>query len=389
MPDSLLACDFCMSYAQGGEVVIRRDSREAEQAWTTVRTLEAHALCELCFGDAVRLIDAAAGPNESRPSGAPLSIAQGIIDAERCDLCGSALKNESYTLEMVPNERVFVRRDMYHHLGRMRQLRLCFGCFAWFHSVIYDETGARGGSLTGERTGPTWLPEHFTDAYSVFLGPEDTALLRMAVEQAGRRFTALRPRDARSAATTGDGLVFAGAGPARLAGMLLESLTAHARQRMVVVSRLDALVDMSAALRSGAVDFLVSPLSAQQVSGAFERIADLRGSPTELHRRSGLWLLKPSCLRSGEPCQAYRIAVATPTDRMQVAWMLRRFLRGYDRVGSDRDGTLQAHVFCPDEHVDEVVRRLSYILGDRARVTFEGRVESAGSSAPPAPPQSA
>jgi hypothetical protein len=324
-----------------------------------------------------KLVDSAVGPNADRPRGAPASIAPSGMDSERCNLCAALLRNESYTLELMPTRRTFVRRNVYHNVGHMRHLRLCVGCVAWFRAVIYAETGARGGGLTTERAGPTWQPEHVGDASSAYLSPEDTALLGRALEQAGQRCTALRPLEARTAASTGHGLVFAGASTVGVARMLVESVSARARLRIVVVSRYDAHSDMAGALRAGALDFLASPLSAQQISGAFERLADLRVSPWSRHQRTGLWVLSPPRLRGVQPCQVYRIGVPAGGDAMEAAWLLRRFLRGHDRVGVDRNGALYAHVFCPDEHTDEVVRRLSYILGDRAHVSFAGTLASA------------
>jgi hypothetical protein len=81
------------------------------------------------------------------------------------------------------------------------------------------------------------------------------------------------------------------------------------------------------------------------------------------------------------PGDAFDVTITRGGDIYEVAWLMRRFLRGHDRIGVDRSGALFAHVFCPDEHIDEVVRRLSYIMGDRARVSFAGALEGVEASA--------
>lgn len=390
MNEPWAGCDFCMAHTVGGDMVARHDSRDAEQTWTTVRTLESHSLCDECFGGTVALVDALAGPNDRRPQGAPMTIAQRLTDNSRCNLCGAMLKNESYSLDLMPALRVSGRRTAHNSMGGIRHVRLCFGCLAWFHSRIYDETGVRGGGIqtTGETCSP-WTPDHFTDVYSAFLGPEDTALLKLAVEQAGRVCTPVQPHHARTAAAMGDGLLFIGTNTANRATMLVESLPPEARARVVAVSRLDALGDTSGAVRAGAADFLASPLSAQQVLGTFERVADLRGSPSQRNLRTGLRVLQPSRVRAGEPCQVYRIVVPSSAEPMEAAWLLRRFLRGYDRIGVNEAGALMAHVFCLDADALEVVRRLSYVLGDRARISFEGRLDRESAGRPAGLPKSA
>ncbi|MGE5596458.1 MAG: hypothetical protein ACM3S1_10555, partial [Hyphomicrobiales bacterium] len=55
--------------------------------------------------------------------------------------------------------------------------------------------------------------------------------------------------------------------------------------------------------------------------------------------------------------------------------VLRRFLRGYDRVGVASDGTLPAMIYCRAEHIDGVVQRMRTLLGPSAEVAIRGHAK--------------
>lgn len=357
-------CDFCLSYESGGQLIVSRDSRVAEQSWTTVRTLENYCLCAACFDEVCTFIGIAVGPNERRPAGWPTTVVPDSINSDHCNVCGAQFTEKSYPVETIPTQLARVRRGVYHRVGHTLQMRVCVGCVAWVRSRLYEDSGVRGGSMRGQAERQReFVPDGCTALFSVFLGREDELRLKIAAAENGCQYRGLRPSEARDSDIWSGGTVFVGSGGSGLATMLAESLPAPARARMVVVSRLDSVSDMAGALRKGAGDFLTSPLTTRQIVGACGRIEERAGTGALLPHDSGLTILRPSNQSAGRAHQVLQVGLPDSSCMLEAAWLLRRFLRGSDRVGVDEKGTLLADVCCPDELTDEVVRRMMYILG--------------------------
>ncbi len=372
MPTEQRPCDFCMAYGAGGHFMIGRDARGAELSWTAVETTESYYLCGDCFQDATGFIATAMGPNEQRPAGWPTTISPETISSDQCNACGGQLANESYPVDTFPAQTVAARRGASHRTGQPRQVRVCAGCLAWIRSRLYEDSGVRGGSARGQvERRATSIPGSCPTVSSVFLGREDEKLLRLTAEQSGCDYRRMRPSEARDRDGWSDGVVFVGSGSSGLATMLADSLPARARQRMVVVSRFDSVSDMSGALLKGASHFVASPLTTQQIIGACKQMEERQRAAAWPQHSSGLSILRPSDWHAHVNRQVVQVQLQRSADRLETAWLLRRFLRGGDRVGLDEHGNLQALVDCPDEAANEVIRRMAYILGSRAAITLK------------------
>ncbi len=365
-------CDFCWDTSQGGRFITSREAWFTGAGWKPVRTVESYTLCAGCYRRSTRLTDMALGPNALRPAGAPLAAHQRTLDFSRCDQCTTFLSNDSYVLELLPAERALGRKDHHHHVGQMRRVRMCAGCFAWCRSVVYDTTGAQGGALRSPRPDiEGWARTHLSNSYSAFLQTEDDASLSMVLGLAGRQNAKLRPWETREAAADGDRPVFIGAGSG-LATRFTSSIPADARRRVVVVSRFDTIADMAGALRAGAGDFLTSPLAPEHVIGAFERVLGLpAGEPPSSHP-AGLRSLRQSVIHAGGPAQVFNVASPSVAEIATTVWILRRFLRGTDSIGHGRGEMTQAYVHCPETHADDVARRANFILVDHGQISYAG-----------------
>jgi hypothetical protein len=82
--------------------------------------------------------------------------------------------------------------------------------------------------------------------------------------------------------------------------------------------------------------------------------------------------------RFGLPCHLVEVVPPAGEGSLDVFLVLRRFLRGYDRVGIADDGSLPAILYCSDEHIDGVVRRMRRLLGVGYQVRVLGRAGAEG-----------
>ena len=86
-------------------------------------------------------------------------------------------------------------------------------------------------------------------------------------------------------------------------------------------------------------------------------------------RRPGLRpLCINECRRYNLPCFPISLILRPGDDVPSLILLLRRFLRGYDRIGVDERGRLMALVYVPLEHADGVLGRMGKVLGERVRL---------------------
>ena len=112
---------------------------------------------------------------------------------------------------------------------------------------------------------------------------------------------------------------------------------------------------------------LVSPLTPQQVAGAFDRLGDPSWD-SERDPILGLPLVAGGEARHGFPCHRIAVTPVASDDPWEVALLLRRALRGYDRLGADADGGLAVLLYCRDEHLGRTLARLETVLAGRVRL---------------------
>jgi hypothetical protein len=197
------------------------------------------------------------------------------------------------------------------------------------------------------------------NAGAAFLLAEDIEVLRGTTEAMGKRFRHLVLAEARRFIAGRDDVLFIGSRADGRAAALLSTLPAATVARSIIVARTDSLSDLRSCLQMGAGDFVVSPLAAHQVAGAFDRIA---GGPPVRDESTGLPLVAPGEPRFGLAAHLVQIELTPAADMLAVAWLLRRFLRGYDAVGVGESGELRAVIYCGPERVPAVLRRLAKLL---------------------------
>lgn len=355
-----------MSYRPGGGMTIRRDARAAEQAWVSVQLVATETLCGACFGWFGSLLRATAMGTPQKPVGAPLASETPAPKGDACDLCHAHLLGDSFAVELVPSHREMIRRDLFRFDSRLRQYRLCGGCLAWAKSVEYD-----GGNPEADQE----LTPYTGDACTGFLLPGDDISLEYYAHATNRSYRRAARRSEIRTRQPGE-YFFVASGIGRQAAEVIELMNPEERARTFVVARFEALADAHEALAKGAAELLASPLSPHQISGAFQRARERAAGQRTPRTADGLPSLQTGPDRPGRPGQSLSLT-APRHATMETAWMLRRFLRGDDRIGfGQRDG-LMAQVFCPDEHLNAVRARLAHLIGERTVVKELGRTAAA------------
>lgn len=370
-------CGMCVSEYSSGVLEFRREQRGVDQPWVHVETRAEVPLCLACSRWLHRVLGAAADRGQGhRPPGFPVAAPGAPAGQFNCDFCGVHLLDEAHVLDLIPERGKFVRKFSYLHTGAVRQHRLCQGCWTWARSLTFDPASARGkSSRRDEGPAGAWWGTASLDACSVYLFEPDAAVLREVVAAGGRRHIQLTPERARRFGGAATEVLFVGCSAAGRATALVAALSERARRRTVVVARIDALEDMANALALGAAEFATSPLTPQQVAAACDRIE--AGLDDERDAgKAGLPIYARLPGNVPHPGQVIGVSVPASEDIREMAWLLRRFLRGYDRVGAREGGGLEITVYCPDDSIPRVLERLRTLLGRGVKLELEDRIEA-------------
>jgi hypothetical protein len=234
-------------------------------------------------------------------------------------------------------------------------VRLCGECLRRVHELIAEERAARMAArrFIAAEAGPE-SPLRGTGCAALGLPAVEMVLLE---ETLAGLDVPLRPaKDWGDVAGTRE-TVFARAdlipGPFPTAEAVLK--------RTVVVARPGSVEQALPLLRAGARDLLVAPLSRQQVIGALDRMGDgdaLAGRD----RETGIPSYRPAP-RFGLPCHLVTVEPPAGVRGIDAYLLLRRFLRGYDRIGLDSGSLLPVAVYCAEAHLEAVLSRIRYLLG--------------------------
>lgn len=368
-------CAICGESGVAGDLALRREVFNASGAtWQVVQPLLAAALCRGCFARANSLAAIAADPARQLAGmlGVPPAVSGGgVLNGRQCDYCKAEVGTEAYGLELLPRGRTFVRTSLFRHTGEIRQQRLCLMCYGWWRATLFD-TSAVSGTGVRRLEGPTggWLSTVAFPTCGVGLHPRDAFTIARVLEPFAIPLVDL-PGGAVPAGYEGQ-VVFIAADRHAPARDVIRALSPAERTRTVLVGRLDCLDDVRECLRLGVSELLASPLSPQQVEGAFHRVSH-EAAPA-IDPVLGLPLLRDGQPRFGLPAQHFRVA-GPGDDALALALILRRFVRGYDRIGGDGEGGVVLCVYCEDEHVPAVLRRLKTVLGERTVLTPMPREE--------------
>lgn len=377
---------MCDSYTPGGSASVRREFREAFQVQVVSSDLESTRLCDGCFEMACQVLDAAVGPNERRPKGASFSMVEGMLNREQCNFCRCFLHRESFVLDLVPGQRQTLGQHRYRYIGQLREFRLCYACLAWCRALFYDasDNNRDQSADDAEDAEPQRDLALVSDAASIHLLAGDARLLASMVRDAGYEYRQLRLRAPFTLEPEGPP-VFVAAGTGSSATALLAAIEPAARPRVVVVARYDALEDLGSSLALGAGAFVTSPIDASQVTGAFARVRQaLAGRAAPRHPNLGVRILPTTSTASERSSEMFGVTLKNGTPVIEAAWLLRRFLRGYDRVGVDIHGAPKAQTFCAPGDSAKVMSRIHALLGERLELVHEGTVDTRQKLAQPA-----
>ncbi len=357
---------MCGSATVGGDVMFRKEVLRGS-SWASNQPLETYQLCAQCFPWASSIITMAARGEGNERGLLGMPIPQSVtpvtpLGAGSCGYCRRELKVEAVGMDVVPTRRDFVRRSLSRHAGSIQQQRLCSACYYWTRSVLEDSSAMRGAS-SRQAEGPSgnWLSTADFDASGAGLLRQDEFVLQQTVIASNRQYTHLHP----SGGTVRSGpseVLFVGSGPRGCATSILQAQSAASQARTVVVTTADSASDGFHALVLGAADLLVSPLSPQQIAGAFDRLKD-PSAVLERDPATGLARYRIDRWRFGMPAHQISVSLFRGVTIVEGAIYARRYLRGYDRVGVDADANLLLQVYCPADHLELILHRLQSLAG--------------------------
>lgn len=352
-------CDICTAAGVAMTISVRTEGRTARGGWGSGGVGQMQARCAACYQRVAGILALAGPAAAARPDllGMPFSRVM-LPDDRHCDYCNAELVDEA-TIVVVAPTRVTTRL-------RMREQRLCRLCSAWVRLALTENAGVRGVRRGAEGGPGGWLSERTCAVATLALLPRDVHTVRCCGEAMGCAVDVLDSATGLEDVVRNNGLILVGAGKRDRATEVVAGLPPSERRRVAVVARTDHLVDAATALRAGAGDLLVSPLTPQQVAGAMDRLLD-GGFGRERDALTGLPLAGPPRPRYGMPCQ--QIAVKAPLgEELVTALLLKRFTRGYDRLFAGGGSELLLQVYCARDDLRAVIRRLEFVCGEQVRV---------------------
>lgn len=366
-------CDRCGAMPLYGELIVRAEVHRSDRLWATSKTLERHGLCRPCF-DRISEATGVAAQGIEDPSwpGLPAPVDAAPSDYAHCNFCRSALAPQAIGVDLVPMTTEFVRRSLYRHHGSIQQHRLCRQCYTWCLTLLHEDPEVRGKSQRAYEGGfASWYQLVVRNTWASGLINRDDAVVWGACHEAGHDFRHIALADMRFLPKEPSRVAFVEAGQGRSL-RAIRALPEAARARVVIVARPDTIDEAMDGLLLGAGDIVVSPLSPEQVAGSFERIAGL--SQRKRHAGTGLTIY-PDNEPGAHGLPSNTLAIGIPRgETVRGAFLrLRRFLRGYDRVGVDADGTLRVVVYCPCEYAPRVSERIQMFLGEGTTVRVAGQ----------------
>lgn len=360
-------CAVCASSDRGGTLTFTAEVRTSVGTWGAVATIEDLLLCYDDYDRFTAYADAITGGDPGSPMlGLPMRPTAVSLGAGHCDCCQAELHDHASTVELVPTAQVYRRGSRTHRDGALRRLRVCRVCLGWWRSTVIDPAAMLGHSRRAtEGAAGGWLNPGHGDAVAYALRGRDLAILATTMEADETAFRRIvRPGELHPAET-----VFVAAGKRDRAASFVRALDPSLRHRVAIVAHSDQLEDAKAALQAGAGELLASPLSPQQVVGALVRTE--HSKPARKDSATGLSILEKPRTVFGRSCLAYTIQSKQPAQLLEIALVARRFLRGYDELGSDGRGGLRVHAYAEPVYQRRIAERLGSLLGKDCSVLAE------------------
>lgn len=329
-------CQCCR--AAFTSVTIRSLFEDEGEAWSL-------GVCPSCFRWLSNNV-AAARDGAPRLVAAPSPNGRDLLFDDQCRICRRMSEGPPLRIEC-----------LLEGGGRLPfpALRLCVSCDAWLACIARDGRSARNlaaREIDGEYG--NWLHPNLR-SLSVAVDIADGAARTAVFEYCARM--SIRAGLAREVETP---------------SVILREVPSRAARRrgakrdvpLVLLAPFGARYDLHAALGPNVVDWLTIPVTPQQVAAALTRVLLAAGRSQEWDYRFAL-----PVLASLDPMPpALTVRPARGVDRLELAWLLRRFSRGYDTLGV-LGGRLLLIPRVPASRLPAVARRLRAVLGGRAALT--------------------
>lgn len=323
------------------------------------RTGSTVPLCEGCAEWLGGLAAAARNPDGAhRVLGGPTAGNRKLVFEDQCQVCCEMPTNRAATLAWVSPA------------GKRLDLFACTGCEAWLTALASDGRTVRGA---GDRDidGPygSW-PHPNLRGLQVRLDIEDHATRALVAETC-------RAMGMELTADAAD-LLLTQATPSGHAAR-----TIRERKGLdlaaIVLAGMRARHDLAQALDAGARWWTTVPATPQQLTAAISRAS--RGDFGSWDRETCLPLIDPALLdRPVVQCEPME-----GVELFELAWLLKRFSRGYDDLAW-HNGAVLIVPRAPTDHVAGVAERLSILVDGRCtfrvlrpnQVSVAPRFEAAG-----------
>ena len=358
------ACDCCGLLAPIGAVLRRRVVRQggvdlrmgAQPSWS-------HPLCVTCSEWLNGLlVQARRAIDQPLPLfGSPVTNGRPPALDGQCQICRSQLGPTGAVLEWIEGA-AYVRPWLAYVA--------CAACEGWIGSLADDGRSARGRARRDlDGAYGKWLYPNLREM-SVVIDVADAGARETIEEACATMGIAIRdpaPEGAdvllvEIARASDQGIKEV---PGRRSRILLAPITAH-----------DELIT---ALQSGASDWLTIPVTPQQVSAALSRSKRLWRLRLPWDATTGL----PTAILTGDERPALAVRPAPGVPHFELAWLLKRFLRGYDEVAVV-EGVIVVFPRAVERDLGLVAARLERVLHGRCTVVFRApaaprtRFEAAG-----------
>ncbi|HNO66746.1 MAG TPA: hypothetical protein PKK39_10400 [Tepidiformaceae bacterium] len=295
-------------------------------------------LCQSCAEWLGGLAVAARRPDGThRLIGGPSSGNRKLVFEDQCQVCCEMPSGRAAKLAWIAPS------------GERLEIFACTGCEAWLTALASDGRTVRGGG-DREIDGPygNW-PHPNLRGLHVRLDIEDHATRSLVAETCRAMGMELTADDADILLTQATPGGHAARTVRERRGLDLAA---------VVLAGLRARRDLAQALEAGARTWVTMPVTPQQLTAALSRAT--RGE-------MGAWDPE-TCLPLGDPAKITRpVVVCEPepgADLFELAWLLKRFARGYDELYW-HGGQVLVVPRTPPEFVATVASRLAVLVDGR------------------------
>lgn len=359
----------CCGVTRAQAAVLRRRPLRWRGAWEPdpAFRVRRHALCDACERWLFGVLSEVRGqPARQRTAllGVPSTGGRLLVFDDQCQLCFAVPEGRGTMADcvsLVPNGESWP------------PFFLCAACDAWLASLATDGRSLRGrASRSIDGAYGDWPHPNLRDLrVSIDLTDRDAAEVIRAT------CAAMGVEIVRGFGALGSVLFLQVRSGSAAAAAVRENLAVAAA--VILVVPLAGATELRDSLGAGAASWLTLPPTPQQVTATLA--ATLRGAP-RLQWDAASCL--PVASLEGHPRPAIVFEPAEHTDRFTLAWLLKRFARGYDDVVSV-GGKVVLVPRVPPERLEEVRVRLEALLEGRstaaalpALAPFARRIDLAG-----------